>query len=255
MQKELYKMKDVMDKYNISRDFIKYYEKKGLISPIRNEAKYRLYDEIELQKIKRIVDLRELGFSMEEIEMQMLVATADTAIKHVDALREKIETEIISLNKKLEKINSYEKWIISSCMFSKQFKIDTDYRICCGCKHITPELCRNYYVRDLQVVYLTEDIKINSYEEKNAVILNQAEKIDDACKVCKENRCISFPKVYRGAYRTNNIDEIEVFFQSVYEKANSLGYKLQKVVYCTKRNTNIGGVDGIALDICIPFEE
>lgn len=244
-----------MDKYNISRDFIKYYEKKGLITPIRNEAGYRLYDEKEFQKIKRIVDLRELGFSMEEIEIQIGMGTADAALERVDRLREKIETEIVHLNKKLEQINGYEKWIMNSRLYVKKFKVDTDYKICYGCDHITPELCRNFYVRDIQIVYLTDDNKIKNIEEKNAVLLNPAEVIDDACKICEKSRCISFPKVYRGGWRTDNLDEIEDFLKTVYEKAETLGYQLQKVVYCTKRNTKICGEDGIALDICIPFRE
>ena len=38
MEDKYYQMKDVMDKFMISRDMIKYYEKKGLIFPKRNDA-------------------------------------------------------------------------------------------------------------------------------------------------------------------------------------------------------------------------
>ena len=48
---------------------------------------------------------------------------------------------------------------------------------------------------------------------------------------------------------------IDAYEISQYSAKKLLGYKLQKIVYCTKRNTRIDGEDGIALDICIPFEE
>lgn len=62
------KIKEVVKKYGISRKALLIYEDKGLIEPIRNTSGYREYDKDSVEMIGKIVFLRKLEFSLDEIE-------------------------------------------------------------------------------------------------------------------------------------------------------------------------------------------
>ncbi|MEG0365488.1 MAG: MerR family transcriptional regulator [Coprobacillus sp.] len=62
------KTKEVCDKYHVSRKALRLYEEKGFIKPSRDESFYRDYSEDDLEIIKKIILLRKMEFSLEEIE-------------------------------------------------------------------------------------------------------------------------------------------------------------------------------------------
>lgn len=69
MQNEYYKIEDVAKKTGLTKRAIRYYEDIELIKPIRSESSYRLYTEDDINKITRVVALRDsLGFSLSEIK-------------------------------------------------------------------------------------------------------------------------------------------------------------------------------------------
>lgn len=61
------KINEVETLLNVSRANIRYYEKEGLISVVRKENRYRDYTEADVEALKKIILLRKLGFSIEEI--------------------------------------------------------------------------------------------------------------------------------------------------------------------------------------------
>ena len=60
-------IKEMETKLDIPRATIRFYEKEGLITPVREENGYRDYSEDDLEKIKKIVILRKIGFSVNDI--------------------------------------------------------------------------------------------------------------------------------------------------------------------------------------------
>lgn len=62
------KIKEVTEKYGISRKALLIYEDKGLIKPTRNVSGYREYDRDSVEVIGKITFLRKLEFSLDEIE-------------------------------------------------------------------------------------------------------------------------------------------------------------------------------------------
>lgn len=60
---------EVQDKTNLSRKAIEYYEEKGLIHPIKLENGYRDYSDEDVEVLKRISLLRNLGLSISEIAL------------------------------------------------------------------------------------------------------------------------------------------------------------------------------------------
>lgn len=60
------------DKTGLNRSSIRFYEKKGLISPERNKKNgYREYTNQDMEDIQKIAYLRTLGISIEDISQAM----------------------------------------------------------------------------------------------------------------------------------------------------------------------------------------
>lgn len=62
-----YTIGDISRLYHIGPDSIRYYEKKGVLEPIRGENGYRYYSSQSIWRMNMIVSLRGLGFSVERI--------------------------------------------------------------------------------------------------------------------------------------------------------------------------------------------
>lgn len=63
------KIKELEEKTGIGRAAIRFYEKQGLISPDRNkENEYREYSDEDESRLRKIIILRKLGFSVSEIQ-------------------------------------------------------------------------------------------------------------------------------------------------------------------------------------------
>ena len=58
-------IKDLEERTGLSRANIRFYEKEGLLSPLRRENGYREYTEEDVQTLQRIKLLRSLQFSIE----------------------------------------------------------------------------------------------------------------------------------------------------------------------------------------------
>ena len=61
------KINDLEKILDVKRSSIFYYEREGLLAPRREENNYREYSEDDLRRLKTVVVLRKLGFTVEEI--------------------------------------------------------------------------------------------------------------------------------------------------------------------------------------------
>ncbi|MDE4541986.1 MerR family transcriptional regulator [Thermoanaerobacterium sp. R66] len=69
MEKKYYKIEDVSIKTGLTKRAIRYYEDLNLISPKRTDSGYRLYTDEDIEKIQKIISLKDsLGFSLSEIK-------------------------------------------------------------------------------------------------------------------------------------------------------------------------------------------
>lgn len=69
--KNYFKIGELSKLYGISVDSLRYYEKIGLLRPERGESGYRYYSIRDIWKLNSIRDLRDLGFSMEQIRQYL----------------------------------------------------------------------------------------------------------------------------------------------------------------------------------------
>ncbi len=98
-------IKDVEKMLDIPRSQIRFYEKQGLIHPEREENNYRCYTDANVVALKKIIVLRKLGFSVEDIAAMQNgdLELFDAARENITRLEEEMERlqEAITLSRKL----------------------------------------------------------------------------------------------------------------------------------------------------------
>lgn len=103
MGKNLYSTGEFAKKASVSIRTIHYYEKMGLIKPERiSDSGYRYYGEEEFARIQRILTLKLLGFSLEEI--QALSVNESNA----NFLQQSFEMQLSLVRKKIEHLKAVE---------------------------------------------------------------------------------------------------------------------------------------------------
>lgn len=71
MKSDLMLIGEIADFFGISRKAMRLYEKKGIIKPVKvdNENGYRYYSAEQVQQLNALLELKALGFSLDEIKM------------------------------------------------------------------------------------------------------------------------------------------------------------------------------------------
>lgn len=70
MKDNLMLIGEIADFFGISRKAIRLYEKKGIIKPVKVDSKngYRYYSAEQVQQLNALLELKSLGFSLDEIK-------------------------------------------------------------------------------------------------------------------------------------------------------------------------------------------
>ena len=70
MKNELMLIGEIADFFGVSRKAMRLYEKKGIIKPVEIDAKngYRYYSAEQVQQLNALLELKTLGFSLDEIK-------------------------------------------------------------------------------------------------------------------------------------------------------------------------------------------
>ena len=71
MKNDLMLIGEIADFFGISRKAIRLYEKKGIIKPVKVDASngYRYYSAEQVQQLNALLELKALGFSLDEIKL------------------------------------------------------------------------------------------------------------------------------------------------------------------------------------------
>lgn len=97
------KIGEISTLYNVSPRMLRYYESKGIITCIRKENNYRYYDETSEDRIKQILLLKELDFTVKEIEKVFKEYTSYDLIQILFQKKLTVQDKVDEL-KKLETI-------------------------------------------------------------------------------------------------------------------------------------------------------
>ncbi|WP_297517308.1 MerR family transcriptional regulator [uncultured Clostridium sp.] len=142
--KEYYKIGEISKIYNIGKDSLMYYEKLGILNPIRDENSYRLYSINDIWRLNLVKELRELNFSMKRIKEYIDNRT-------LKSTKELLNEEINILDRKIEEF--------------KKKKEEVEKRL-------------SVIEEDFEVVICNE-IKVKNIKERKSIILNGQIKRDE----------------------------------------------------------------------------
>lgn len=92
--KKFYKIGEISKLYGIGVDSLRYYEEIGVITPQRSECGYRLYSINDIWRLNVIRELRELGFSMEQIKHYLDCHTVKSTLDLLEEEERTIQTKL-----------------------------------------------------------------------------------------------------------------------------------------------------------------
>lgn len=103
-------IKEVSEKYNISPDTLRYYEKVGVIRSVTRKNGIRQYGEKEIDNIEFVVCMRNAGISIDALVkyIKLFDEGDQTANQRKQILideRKKIKIKLDEMNKALDKLN------------------------------------------------------------------------------------------------------------------------------------------------------
>ena len=82
MKNDLMLIGEIADFFGVSRKAIRLYEKKGILKPVKTDAAngYRYYSAEQVQQLNALLELKALGFSLDEIKMILDGKTAKESL-------------------------------------------------------------------------------------------------------------------------------------------------------------------------------
>lgn len=116
----MYKINEVAKQFSIKTNVLRFYEKKGLIQPGRNENEYRLYSIEDIAKVQTILLLRNMGFSIANIStllkenqepMDLFIHQYEVLTQHIHSMNI-IRSSLEECIDELFQNNSYSDFIV-----------------------------------------------------------------------------------------------------------------------------------------------
>ena len=158
---------EIAKKAGVSQKAVRLYDEKGLLKPTEySEGNYRLYDKAALQVLEKIVALKQIGFSLEEIRDNLVAGEAGDIeealrlqLKVMEEKRYQIDKVIASINRTLERKNTKLDWDdVAEMVQSINIDIGADERQWDALRHIGPEV--DWYVKIFDSLGIRENEKV-----------------------------------------------------------------------------------------------
>jgi DNA-binding transcriptional MerR regulator len=102
-------IKQVTEVTGLSADTLRYYEKEGIITPIRHENRYRCYDEHDISALKNIVVMKYAHFTLAEMKKMEDIYLREPSMECNEIVKRILNKKIDELN---QAIRNYRKIII-----------------------------------------------------------------------------------------------------------------------------------------------
>ena len=158
---------EIAKKAGVSQKAVRLYDEKGLLKPADySEGNYRLYDEASLKILEKIVALKQIGFSLEEIRDSLVTGKAENVkealkiqLRQMEEKRYQIEKVILSINRTLERKNDELDWDdVADIVLNVSQDIKADERHFDALKHTGRE--QDWYEKIFESLDIHENEKV-----------------------------------------------------------------------------------------------
>ena len=89
-----YSIGEFAAKTGVTPDFIKYYEKNGLLTPKVSESGYRSYTAVRVSNVSECIKLKNMGFSAKEINLLLTETDFQSTVELLTSRRHDVENQI-----------------------------------------------------------------------------------------------------------------------------------------------------------------
>ncbi|MGL4911660.1 MAG: MerR family transcriptional regulator [Romboutsia sp.] len=211
MKRKYYKTGELSKIYKLGRDSIKYYEKLGLLNPVRDTNSYRMYTIKDICNLNLIRELRSLDFSMQRIKEYL-------QNRNVKSTKNMLKEEIELIEKKVDELNCHKK-----SLEKRLASID-------GCiEHTTFNRIELLYMNKRKA--LTGDSNVRFDENVDYLIQKLSEKFEDKFYVLGNS---NFGAVFNSDSISNNIFNIyKNTFYLLDDNATNYNFILDEGYYVT----------------------
>ncbi|MFG0320310.1 MAG: MerR family transcriptional regulator [Planctomycetota bacterium JB042] len=105
---ELVKIGDLAREARVTTRTVRFYEDLGLIRPVRrSDGGFRLYRQSDVERLRAVLRLKEIGFSLDEIrEFQAQAKDGDLAFEVMGRLRSKVAAGARQVRDRLRRLQS-----------------------------------------------------------------------------------------------------------------------------------------------------
>ncbi|MCR4619008.1 MAG: MerR family transcriptional regulator [Lachnospiraceae bacterium] len=158
---------EIAKKAGVSQKAVRLYDEKGLLKPTDySEGNYRLYDKAALQVLEKIVALKQIGFSLEEIRDNLVNGEASNIedalrmqLKVMEEKRYRTEKVIDAINRTLDRKNEKLDWDdVAEIVQNVSLDQSADERHWDALKHTGSE--EDWYVKIFKSLNIKKDEKI-----------------------------------------------------------------------------------------------
>lgn len=158
---------EIAKKAGVSQKAVRLYDEKGLLKPSDySEGNYRLYDTAALQVLEKIVALKQIGFSLEEIRDNLIQGEASNVeealkiqLKNMEDKKYRIEKVIAAINRTFERKSDDLDWDdVAEMVRTINLDQAADERHWDALKHTSQE--EDWYVKIFKSLNLSPDMKI-----------------------------------------------------------------------------------------------
>ena len=125
--KDYYKIGEISQIYDMSRDSLMYYEKLGIIKPIRDDNGYRLYSISDIWRLNLIKELKNLGFSFKMIKEYLENRDLNSTNKLLENGINLLDDQILKLLKQKENMRKRMESIENTASNSNLNNIELTY--------------------------------------------------------------------------------------------------------------------------------
>ena len=174
--KEYFKIGEISKLYHIGTDSLRYYEKIGILKPRRGENQYRLYRMEDIWRLNVIRELRELGFSMEQIGSYLKDHTVDRA-------RSLLEDELSMIEEKEKQLRALKK------------NVEERVRVLTECADKEMGKVKLLRLPDRRCHYIEE-----GYEQESKDAVYHREQPYRFCDYCKKRQNSPVPGVFGSVH-------------------------------------------------------
>lgn len=106
-EEKLYSVKEVCDRYKITRKTLFYYDRSGLLKPTRRQGKqqFKLYDDEAVSRLRLILNYRSAGLMIEEIRTIIDTNDKKTILSVLKDAKRRLTEEALEKDQELKRLD------------------------------------------------------------------------------------------------------------------------------------------------------